>query len=708
MVSVCEERGWVGWLRKAKARLFPRLTHTPFPFHTALLHIGMHGTVEWLPGAPLGSTGLSWPDVLLGAIPNVYLYAMNNPSESIVAKRRGYGTLVSYLTPPYGRAGLYKTLAALRPALGDWREAAAQRERGDDASAATEVVARVAVVDLVTLAGLASDVPLAPNTPPPTADTVGDVEAGVFAEWAGRLTSYLGELENRLFSSGLHTLGAAPDQTELAAYLDALVGTALPPPALDAVVAGADEASARAAAVAAASDDEAGAAATAASTAVAARDALARSGDELTYMLAALDGRYVPAAPGGDLLRDGIGVLPTGRNIHALDPYRMPSPAAFARGAAAADAIVESHRAGTNGAYPETVAVNLWGLDAIKTKGESVGILLWLVGARVVSDGTGRVARFELIPLPDLGRPRIDVLANVSGIFRDSFANVLDLIDALMEAAASADEPPELNYIKKHEAAATAAGIDRPTSRLFSNPPGDYGSMVGERIGASNWATGSDLGATWASRNAASYGRGGERGVPRADLLQSLLATTDRVVQTVDSVEYGLTDIAEYAANTGALSRAAADAKAAATGVATTPTPTSIVEAFGDGPPRDLGAVLKTEYRTKLLNPRWAAAMADEGSGGAFEISQRMTFMLGWGATVDFKEDWAWDQAVETYVEDGEIAAKLKASNPEAFRNIVARALEAAGRGIWAADAETLDKLKEAYGDVDDLLEGVK
>ena len=635
---------------------------------------------------------------------------MNNPSESIVAKRRGYGTLVSYLTPPYGRAGLYKTLASLRPALGDWREAAAQRERGDDASAAAEVAARAAVVDLVSVAGLASDVPLAPNTPPPTADTVGDVEAGVFAEWAGRLTSYLGELENRLFSSGLHMLGAAPDAAELEAYLDALVGTALPPSALDAVVAGADEASARAAAVTAASDNAAAdAAASAASTAVAARDVLARSGDEITCMLAALDGRYVPAAPGGDLLRDGVGVLPTGRNIHALDPYRMPSPAAFARGAAAADAIIESHRAGAGGAYPETVAVNLWGLDAIKTKGESVGILLRLVGARVVSDGTGRVARFELIPLPDLGRPRIDVLANVSGIFRDSFANVLDLIDALMEAAAAApDEPPDLNFIKKHATAATAAGIDRPTSRLFSNPPGDYGSMVGERIGASNWATGSDLGATWASRNAASYGRGGERGVPRADLLQSLLATTDRVVQTVDSVEYGLTDIQEYVANTGALGRAAADAKAAATGVATAPTPTSIVEAFGDAPPRDLQAVLKTEYRTKLLNPRWAAAMVEQGSGGAFEVSQRMTAMLGWGATVDFKEDWAWDQAVETYVEDGEMAAKLKASNPEAFRNIVARALEAAGRGIWAADAETVGKLKEAYGDVDDLLEGVE
>ena len=174
-----------------------------------------------------------------------------------------------------------------------------------------------------------------------------------------------------------------------------------------------------------------------------------------------------------------------------------------------------------------------------------------------------------------------------------------------------------------------------------------------------------------------------------------------------------LTDIQEYMANTGALARAAADARAAAgrgppSGGSAAVTPTSIVEAFGDAPPRDLGAVLKLEYRSKLLNPRWAAAMVDQGSGGAFEISQRMTAMLGWGATVDFKEDWAWDGAVETYVEDAVMADKLKKANPEAFRNIVARALEASGRGLWAADAAKIARLKAAYGEVDDLLEGVK
>lgn len=271
-------------------------------------------------------------------------------------------------------------------------------------------------------------------------------------------------------------------------------------------------------------------------------------------------------------------------------------------------------------------------------------------------------------------------------------------------------QPAALNFVRKHADAATAAGIARPSSRLFSNPAGDYGSMVGERVGASDWGSGSDLGDTWASRNAASYGRGGERGAPRPDLLKSLLATTDRVVQTVDSVEYGLTDIQEYYANTGALARAAADARADAAGVARSeaaPASVSIVEAFGDAPPKDLDAVLRLEYRSKLLNPRWAAAMVAQGSGGAFEVSQRVTALLGWGATTDFKEDWAWDQTVETYVDDDGVREALVKANPEAFRNIVRRALEAAGRGLWNADDATLARLRAAYSDVDDKLEGV-
>jgi len=352
--------------------------------------------------------------------------------------------------------------------------------------------------------------------------------------------------------------------------------------------------------------------------------------------------------------------------------------------------------------------VALWGLDSIKTKGDAVAIVLHLVGARTERDSTGRIARFELIPLEDLGRPRIDVVCNMSGIFRDTFQNVVGLLDDLFLRAAEAEgEPLEMNFIRKHTEEMRGKGIERGTSRLFSNPSGDYGSMVNERVGASNWEEGRELGDTWASRNAFSYGKGGEKGQARPEVLQSLLETTDRVVQEIDSVEYGLTDIQEYYANTGALRKAAETAKRSA-GKVSGKVGCSIVEAFGeDATPRELEDVLRLEYRSKLLNPKWAEAMVAQGSGGAYEISIRMTSLLGWGATTDFKEDWVYDQAVESYVEDEAMAARLRKANPQAFANVLKRAIEAARRGIWDASDEKLDKLVEMYNDMDRLLEGV-
>ena len=378
----------------------------------------------------------------------------------------------------------------------------------------------------------------------------------------------------------------------------------------------------------------------------------------------------------------------------------MPSKSAFRRGALAAERVLDQHRAANGGAYPETVAVTMWGLDAIKTKGESVAMALALVGAKVVAEGTGRVARFELIPLEELGRPRVDVLASLSGIFRDTFENVVLLLDDLFERAAAADEPIEMNYVRKHALELESQGAERPAARLFSNPAGDYGSMVNERVGSGEWEESSSLGDTWASRNAFSYGRG-DKGSNRADVLQSLLATTERVVQEIDSVEYGLTDIQEYYANTGALKVAAENASGQKCSV-------SIVEAFrdDDAQPKDLEDVLRLEYRSKLLNPRWAEAMLKQGSGGAYEVSSRFTAMVGWGA-VNGVDDFVWDGASEKYALDDAVSEQLRRSNPEAYRNVLSRLLEAAGRGMWNADEDVLRRLREKYADADDSVEGV-
>ncbi|KAL0032609.1 hypothetical protein WJX77_010520 [Trebouxia sp. C0004] len=678
----------------------------------AVVHFGMHGTVEWLPGTPLGNSGLSWSDVLLGNMPNVYIYAANNPSESILAKRRGYGTIISHNVPPYARAGLYKQLATLKGLVEEYREKPEANQS-----------LRATIIQNLSQTGLDQDCPFRHASAdssstesellsPDSAESVSEED---FSEYVGQIYQYLQVVETRLFSEGLHVLGQPPSPDKLGQYLEAYFGEGLSPEAVDVIahsngdsldaiksklqrIYSQTSTSTSGSRPAEEEEEKLG-------EAMDIKRLLHQNTEEMTSILRALNGEYIQPQAGGDLLRDGAGVLPTGRNIHALDPYRMPSQAALERGAAAAKGILKAHRDANHGTYPQTVAVNLWGLDAIKTKGESVAIVLYLVGAQPLREATGRVARYQLIPLEELdGRPRVDVLCNMSGIFRDSFQNVVELLDDLFKRAAQAPESPDMNFIRKHSSAMADQGLANSSARLFSNPAGDYGSMVNERVGSSQWENGSELGDTWASRNAFSYGRGSERGTARPEVLEALLGTTDRVVQEIDSVEYGLTDIQEYYANTGALKKAAENARKDGKAIGC-----SIVETFGkDATPQELSDVLRLEYRSKLLNPKWAKAMADQGSGGAFEISQRMTAMIGWGATTGFAEKWVFDQAADTYALDQDMADKLRKNNPEAFSNLLKRMLEASGRGLWKADDATLEKLKNMYSDMDAQLEGIK
>ncbi|MGA1264521.1 MAG: magnesium chelatase subunit H [Prochlorothrix sp.] len=667
----------------------------------AVVHFGMHGTVEWLPGSPLGNTGYSWSDILLGDLPNLYIYAANNPSESILAKRRGYGTLISHNVPPYGRAGLYKELVNLRELIGEYRE---NPEAND--------VLRQGISKLILDTGLEADCPF-PEAKKLgiefTPENLNLFSKAAFNQYLVTVYEYLQVLENRLFSSGLHTLGQKPHPEQLETYLKAYFGDDLPETALTTLCYQPDQlqdwlqqqvTALKRRKGEVASEAEVTALTAKVQEAQQIADLLNQTPDEINNLLRGLNGEYIPPAPGGDLLRDGPGVLPTGRNIHALDPYRMPSPAAYARGQEIGRKIIAQHQQ-EHGSYPETVAVMLWGLDTIKTKGESIGILLELVGAEPVKEGTGRIVRYDLKPLAEVGHPRIDVLGNLSGIFRDSFVNVIELLDDLFKRAAEAPEDPEQNFIRKHALALQAQGIENSSARLFSNPAGDFGSLVNDRITDGNWETGDDLGQTWEGRNSFSYGRG-DKGQARPEILQSLLKSTDRIVQQIDSVEYGLTDIQEYYANTGGLKKAAELKRGGKK------TKASFVESFSkDTTPRDLEDLLRLEYRTKLLNPKWAEAMVAQGSGGAYEVSQRMTAMIGWAGTADFKESWVYDQSAATYALDPAMAAKLRQANPEAFRNIVGRMLEAHGRGFWNPEDSVLEQLRQLYDQTEEELEGV-
>ncbi|MEG4530879.1 magnesium chelatase subunit H [Microcoleus sp. D2_18a_D3] len=653
----------------------------------AVVHFGMHGTVEWLPGSPLGNTGYSWSDILLGSLPNLYIYAANNPSESMLAKRRGYGVLISHNVPPYGRAGLYKELVALRDLIAEYRE-----------DTAKNYVLKEAICKKVLDSGLEADCPFDEARKLGIAfsfETVGMFSADAFNRYLVKLYEYLQVVESRLFSSGLHVLGEPPNSEEMTSYLEAYFGDKLSQEQVRELVFEENEPQRRRGRT----EEEEEGFGEVFEEGLLVRDLLLQTTDELTNLLRGLNGEYILPAPGGDLLRDGAGVLPTGRNIHALDPYRMPSPAAYERGREIARKIIEKH-VEEHGNYPETVAVMLWGLDAIKTRGESIGILLELVGAEPLKEGTGRIVRYELKPLADVGHPRIDVLGNLSGIFRDSFVNIIELLDDLFVRAADADEPESENFIRKHALILQGQGVQNYSARLFSNPAGDFGSLVNDRVVDGSWDSGDELGKTWESRNVFSYGRK-DKGEARPEVLTQLLQGCDRIIQEIDSVEYGLTDIQEYYANTGGLKKAAEKQRGKKVN-------TSFVESFSqDTTPRNLEDLLRLEYRTKLLNPKWANAMANQGSGGAYEISQRMTALIGWGGTADFTDSWVYDQAADTYALDEEMAKKLREANPEAFRNIVGRMLEANGRGFWLPDADKLQQLRELYELTDEKIEGV-
>ncbi|MGB7708937.1 MAG: magnesium chelatase subunit H [Microcoleus sp.] len=653
----------------------------------AVVHFGMHGTVEWLPGSPLGNTGYSWSDILLGSLPNLYIYAANNPSESMLAKRRGYGVIISHNVPPYGRAGLYKELMALRDLIAEYRE-----------DSDKNYLLKEAICQKILDSGLEADCPFDDARKLGIAfsfENVGLFSADAFNRYLVKLYEYLQVVESRLFSSGLHVLGEPPNSEQMVAYLEAYFGDKLSQEQVREIVFEENEPQRRRGR----REEEKEGFGEVFEDGLLVKKMLLQTTDELTNLLRGLNGEYILPAPGGDLLRDGPGVLPTGRNIHALDPYRMPSPAAFERGREIARKILDKHVA-EQGSYPETVAVMLWGLDAIKTRGESIGILLELVGAEPLKEGTGRIVRYELKPLVDVGHPRIDVLGNLSGIFRDSFVNIIELLDDLFVRAAAADEPESDNFIRKHALILQAQGVKNCAARLFSNPAGDFGSLVNDRVVDGSWDSGDELGKTWESRNVFSYGRQ-DKGEARPEVLTQLLKGCDRIVQEIDSVEYGLTDIQEYYANTGGLKKAAEKQRGKKVN-------TSFVESFSkDTNPRNLEDLLRLEYRTKLLNPKWAKAMANQGSGGAYEISQRMTALIGWGGTADFTDSWVYNQAADTYALDREMALKLREANPEAFRNIVGRMLEANGRGFWRPDADKLQKLRDLYELTDEKLEGV-
>ncbi len=685
---------------------FYRWLQRDFGAH-AYLHFGTHGALEFLPGKHTGLSGSCWPDRLLGDVPNYYLYAANNPSEGTLAKRRAAATLVTYRTPSVTKAGLYKGLVRLRASL----DRLAGMEADDDAVAA-ELEAVQVEADAM---GLLPD---------------GDAGQGSAPDDLGTLLPYLRErlleLEYSLIPHGLHVVGRSAGPEERADLLQAVAQAGRPErdvPALADLLPGVRSGDAHGSPA----EQELAAPFTAlategpdaalrifrelgADTADARRlvdylaetDALLRDDRELDGLVRALDGRFVPPAPGGDLLRRPE-VLPTGRNLYAFDPYRIPDAGACAEGDRLVEALLE--RATTDGTpLPETVAMVLWGTDNMKRNGAPVAQALALMGAAPRFDTYGRLAGASLVPLHELGRPRIDVVMTTSGVFRDLLPLQIKLLAEAALAAATADEPTNRNYVRKHaleQAETLGCSLEEAALRVFSNAQGAYGANVNLMVDRSVWEDEDALADAFLTRKSFAYGTDG-RATAQPELMQHALRDVGFTFQNLDSVELGVTDVDQYFDSLGGLTRLASRGKERAV-------PALIGdETRGEARVRSLDEQIALEARTRILNPRWYEGMLDHGYQGVRELESRVTTAMGWSATTATVPEWVYQQVGETFVLDPEMRARLSELNPHATAGMASRLVEACDRGYWAPDDETLDRLHDITDELEDRMEGVE
>jgi magnesium chelatase subunit H len=424
---------------------------------------------------------------------------------------------------------------------------------------------------------------------------------------------------------------------------------------------------------------------------------------EMESLLRALDGEYVIPGPGGDPIRNP-GVLPSGKNIHALDPQSIPTRAAVAAAKIVVDRLIERQKA-EQGSWPETIACVLWGTDNIKTYGESLAQILWFIGVRPVADSLGRVNKLELIPLQELARPRIDVVVNCSGVFRDLFINQMALIDQGVKLAAEADEPLGLNFIRRHaleQAEAKGISLREAATRVFSNASGSYSSNVNLAVENSSWEQENELQEMYLNRKTFAFNADnpGEMNQNR-EVFESAMKTADVTFQNLDSAEISLTDVSHYFDSdpTKLIAGLREDGKAPSSYIADTTTANAQV--------RTLNETIRLDSRTKLLNPKWYEGMLNSGYEGVREVAKRLNFTMGWSATSGSVDNFVYEEANETFINDAEMRKRLMDLNPHSFRRIVGTLLEVHGRGYWQTDAANIEQLQQIYQEIEDRIEGV-
>ena len=686
----------------------------------AVVHLGKHGTLEWLPGKGLGLSASCAPDAVLGDLPLFYPFIVNDPGEGTQAKRRAHATVVDHLVPPMARAETYDEMARLEQLLDEY----AQVQAMDPAKVPT---IRAQIWEVVQAAQLHHDLHVE-QTP----------DEDAFDDFVLHLDGYLCEVKDVLIRDGLHVLGQAPQgeprvdlvlgvlraqqtwggATGALPGLRRALGAAYGLVEEDRRQADELESMARrlvgsldlkgwdAAAVPAIVSDvlerqlpDVEAVLRFACEEVVPR--LARTTDEVDHLLHGLSGGFVPAGPSGSPTRGLVGVLPTGRNFYSVDPKAIPSRNAWEVGVALGDSLLERYVA-DHGEHPVSVGLVVWGTSAMRTAGDDIAEALWLLGVRPVWDaGSRRVTGLELVPREELGRPRVDVTLRISGFFRDAFPHVVQLLDDAVQLAAASGEDD--NPLAQHIAADVAAGADprRASARVFGSKPGAYGAGLLPLIDSRDWKTDADLAEVYAVWGGYAYGRGLDGAEARGDM-ERVYRRVRVAAKNQDTREHDIVDSDDYFQYHGGM--------VAAVRALTGTSPEAYV---GDSAvpdtvrTRTLQEETHRVFRARVVNPRWVAAMQRHGYKGAFEMAATVDYLFGYDATAGVVEDWMYEKLASSYVFDETNRAFMQKSNPWALRGVAERLLEAADRGLWAEPSEqALAGLRQTYLELEGDLEG--
>ncbi|MFW5969739.1 MAG: cobaltochelatase subunit CobN, partial [Halofilum sp. (in: g-proteobacteria)] len=690
----------------------------------AVVHVGKHGNLEWLPGKSTALSSACWPDIALGPMPQLYPFIVNDPGEGAQAKRRTQAVIIDHMTPPIVRAQTYGTLAELEGLVDEYFEALGMDER-------REQYLRDQILELARRSHVADELPIPPE------------ESGCDATLLKELDTYLCDLKEAQIRGGLHSLGELPDARQLTETLVSLVrlprgerpedqgilhalaadfglgedfdplradAEPWPGPYPDALAALSDRpwrsAHDTRERLELYADDLVERAVVGDEPPPSGDDGFARTapllgylrgtllpalatgvGDEIRHTLGGLDGRFVPPGPSGAPTRGRLDTLPTGRNFYAVDSRAIPTPTAWALGQASAEQLVLRHLQ-EHGDYPRQVGLSVWGTATMRTGGDDIAQAFALLGVRPVwASGSNRVVDFEIMPGFQLGRPRADVTLRVSGFFRDAFPNVMRLFDAAVQKLADFSEPGDTNTIRGHVAARAQVleegGVSADEARrqagfrVFGAQPGAYGAGLQGAIDERTWEDRDDLAQAYIEQGGYAYGQD-TYGEAAGEAFSERLGQLEAVVQNQDNREHDILDSGDYYEFQGGMANAVRNLRGDAPAIY-----------HGDhGNPADprirtLKEELNRVVRSRVTNPKWIEAMQRHGYKGAFEMAASVDYLFAYDATTGLVDDYQYASVSDALVHDEDNQRFLREHNPRALQEMSERLVEAMQRGLW-------------------------